>query len=169
MRLVLLAWTVATDPTATRRAYEGISLGASALCGCAPCRNFDAARPEYFPSALGELLCSAGIDPRKEAVVRLVAPLERGLHLYSGSYVLCGEILVGRPLRGFPFLKEEVDVFERVAAGAHVALRPWLSDERPWAGHACVRVEFLVVLPWVVGVPGTPAVNLDQGPPGLTS
>ncbi|MBE0617440.1 MAG: hypothetical protein IH608_05885, partial [Proteobacteria bacterium] len=149
MRRSVLAWTVEIDRVATREGYRRLLTGAAGACGCASCRNFERARPRMYPEVFRKLLAAVGVDPRKEIAVRLVSPLEDGLHLYAGAYAFCGEVLSGRPSRGFPFLKEEVDVFERVATGAHVALRPWITDERPWAGCACVRVEFLVVLPWV--------------------
>jgi len=162
MRQVLLAWTVATDPVATQNVYREIRVGAAATCGCAPCRNFDTARPALYPRTLSELLDAAAIDPCKETKVKLVAPLEHGLQLYAGTYLFCGEILAGRAFRGFPFLKDEVDVFERIGDTAHVALRPWLCPEAPWAPRPCVRLEFLVVLPWVLEGAGAGAVNLGD-------
>ena len=101
--------------------------------------------------------------------MRLVAPLEGERSLYSGWYAFRGEVLAGRPSRGFPFLRDEVDVFESVAPGAHLALRPWGAPDPPWAGAACVRLDFLVVLPWVLNQEGAPVVNLDRCPDRLTS
>jgi hypothetical protein len=89
------------------------------------------------------------IDPRKEASVRLVSPLEGHRHLYTGTYGFCGYILSGRPFRGFPVAREEVDVFERVGGDAQVAVKLWDRPAAPWPA-GCVRLEFLVVLPWVI-------------------
>lgn len=163
MRVTLLVWTVEPDLEATCAAYRNIAAGAARRCGCGTCRNFDAARPAEYAKSLRDLLARVGVDPRKEASVRLVAPLEGGRYLYAGSYAFCGEILAGRPYRGFPFLREEVDVFERVGPGAHVALRPWPRPGEPWTAGRCVRIEFLVVLPWVLEEPGAPSVHLDRG------
>lgn len=168
MRRSVLVWTVELDPAATRAAYARLRTGAARACGCPACANFDRARPRLYPEPFRALLASLAADPRKELAVRLVSPLEQGGHLYAGAYAFCGEVLAGRPARGFPFLREEVDVFERVAPGVHIALRPWAAAEEPWAGRPCVRLEFLVVLPWVGGQGGAPAVNLDRGPLGLT-
>lgn len=162
MRQTLLAWTVETDPAGTRSIYRLIESGAARRCGCGPCRNFDAARPEHFPAGLLQLLSAAAVEPKKEVAVRLVSPLEGDAHLYAGTYAFCGHILSGRPYRGFPFLREEVDVFEHVGNDAHVALRPWPAPEGEWRGSSCVRLEFLVVLPWVLGDRGTRAVNLSR-------
>jgi hypothetical protein len=169
MRRNLLAWTVEVDRVATREAYLRVVAGAAATCGCPSCRNFDLARPRLFPEALREALASVGVDPTKEDSVRLIAPLEGEFSLYCGWYIFRGGVLAGRPSRGFPFLREEVDVFECVAPGAHLALRPWQARKPPWAGAPCVRLDFLVVLPWVLDEGGAPAVNLDRDPGSLTS
>ncbi len=169
MRRTLLAWTVEVDRVATRAAYLEMGSGAAANCDCAPCRNFDLARPRLFPEPLRETLASLGVDPRKEAAVRRIAPLEGGVSLYAGWYVFHGEVLAGRPSRGFPFLREEVDVFECVAPGAHLAVRPWQASGPPWERAQSVRLDFLVVLPWVLREEGAPAVNLDRDPGELTS
>ncbi|MFU8857113.1 MAG: hypothetical protein ACNA8S_08915 [Deferrisomatales bacterium] len=164
----MLVWTVEIDAAATRAAYRRIRAGAAETCGCSACENFDRVRPRLYPEPFRQALGALAVDSRKELSVRLVSPLEGGLHLYAGSYAFCGEVLSGRPARGFPFLREEVDVFERVAPGAHLALRPWLAPEGCWEGKACVRLEFLLVLPWVGREGGAPALDLDRGPGGLT-
>ena len=169
MRRSLLAWIVEVNRAATREAYLQVLSGAASACGCPSCRNFALVRPRLFPEPFLQALTSLGVDPTKEVSVRLIAPLEGELALYSGCYAFCGEVLAGRPSRGFPFLREEVDVFECVAPGAHLALRPWQAPGRPWSGARCVRLDFLVVLPWVLDEEGAPAVNLDRDPRGLTS
>lgn len=162
MRLSLFAWLVDGDPACTRALYQMVNQGAASRCGCADCRNFAGARPEHFPQPLGVLLDSLGVDPHKEASVCLVSPLEGRRSLYSGSYLFCGSLLAGRPHRGFPFLTERVDVFEQIHPEAHVALRPGASAGPPWAGTECVRLEFLVVLPWVLNDPRQRAIDLDR-------
>jgi len=169
MRQALLAWTVSTEDVATRETYGKIGEGAAARCGCRSCRNFDAVRPAPYPQGFCDLLAAAAIDPRKEARVRLVTPLERGRHLYSGTYLFCGAILAGRSFRGFPFVKEEIDVFECVAPTVHVALRPCSHPEPPWGDRPCVRLEFLVVLPWAIEGAGATAVDLRERPFCLSS
>ena len=169
MRLSLLAWTVETDCETTEVTYHGVAEGASERCGCLACRNFCAARPVHYCEGFLRLLASLRIDPSKEFAVRLVSPLEGHRHLYTGTYGFSGEILSGRPFRGFPLALEEVDVFERVGLDAHVALRPWIAPPAPWAEGLSVRLDFLVVLPWVLEEGEAPLVNLDRGPRGLTS
>lgn len=165
MRRQLLAWTVDLDPEATRAAYRRMEGGAAIRCGCAACRNFDAARPENFPDSFRLLLSGLDVELRKEASVRLISTLEAGRRLYTGSYGFCGVILAGRPFRGFPLAREEVDVFERVGLDAHLALRPWHEPPAPWGGEPCVKLEFLVALPWVLA--GTESPGGDRGCPLL--
>lgn len=162
VRHSLFAWTVDSDFERTRALYQAVNQGAAARCGCADCRNFSRARPEHFPPSFGALLESLAVDPHKEAAVALVAPLEGRRSLYSGSYLFCGAILTGRPHRGFPFLTERVDVFEQIHPEAHVALRPGVHPDHPWAGADCVRLEFLVVLPWVLASERQHAIDLDR-------
>lgn len=169
MRQVLLAWTVSTDDVATREMYRKVGEGAATRCGCRSCRNFDTARPAHYPESFCDLLAAAAIDPRKETKVRLVTPLEQGHHLYSGTYLLCGEILAGRSFRGFPFVREEIDVFESVAPTVHVALRPFPNPGPPWSERPCVRLEFLVVLPWAIEGEGATPVELHDRPLCLSS
>jgi hypothetical protein len=158
----LYGWTVESDPARTRALYRAQDRGAATRCGCADCRNFSVARPEHFPPPFTALLETLAIDPCKEAVVSLVVPLEGRRGLYSGSYLFCGSLLTGRPHRGFPFLRERVDVFEQIHPEAHVALRPAADPDAPWAGAVCVRLEFLVVLPWVLVGERQAAIDLDR-------
>ncbi len=169
MKCSILAWSVEADLAATRQAYERIAAGASRRCGCPSCRNFDVVRPDHYPEAFCDILDAVGVDACKERAVRLVAPLEGGLHLYAGTYLFCGTLLTGRPYRGFPFACEEVDVFEKVAEGTHVALRPWDRPEDPWLGWPCTRCEFLVILPWVLGEAQPTLVDLSRQNERLTS
>ena len=158
----LFAWTVESDPTRTRELYRTVDRGAAARCGCVDCRNFSHARPAHFPVPFGALLESLAVDPSKEASVSLVAPLEGRRSLYSGAYLFCGSLLAGRPHRGFPFLRERVDVFEQIDPEAHVALRPGANSDHPWDGADCVRLEFLLVLPWVLKGERQQAIDLDR-------
>lgn len=157
------------DAPGTRDAYQGLPDGAAARCACPACRNFHTARPRHYDEAFRQLLASVGVDPRKEEAVRLVTPLEGDQYLYSGRYLLLGEIVTGRPHRGFPWVRDDLDVFEKLAPGTHLALRPWAGEGGVWQGRPCLRFEFLVALPWVIEQPGAPAVNLDPGPGRVSS
>lgn len=159
MRRSLLAWTVDTRPEVTDFLYRAVGGGSARRCGCAPCLNFDQARPAHFPEAFRVLLAELRIDPAKEAAVRLVSPLEGNNHLYFGAYGFHGILLAGRPFRGFPIAKEEVDVFERVGGDVQVALRTWVHPPPPWSDGATVSLEFLVVLPWLLPADGPPPVG----------
>ena len=159
VRKSVLAWTVAADPEATASLYSTLEAGSARRCGCPPCRNFEEARPGLFPAGFRSLLGDLRIDPFKEAALRLVSPLEGRRQLYSGVYGFCGILLAGRPFRGFPIAKEEVDVFEHVGADAQVALKPWSHPPPPWTDGSTVRLEFLVVLPWLLPGDGTPEVR----------
>ncbi len=161
VRQRILAWTLEIHPSTTRRVYRAIRSGAAARCGCDACRNFDAARPRHYDERFRQILARAGVDPRKEDEVRLVTPLEGGRYLYAGRYVFCGQVLAGRPHRGFPFSTGDTDVFERISPELHVALRRWAAPAGPWIGFPCVRLEFLVVLPWVLPDPPRRPVGLE--------
>lgn len=162
MRRRVLSWTVESDPGGTRWAYEQSSGGAAARCPCGACRNFAAARPEHYPPELQGLLSDLGVDPTKELAVRLVTPLENHRYLYSGRYLLPGELLAGRPPRGFLEADAPVDVFERLAPAAHVALRVCAPPGAPWPPGPCLSLEVLVVLPWVIGGPESGAIDLGR-------
>jgi hypothetical protein len=166
VRCSLLAWTVDSDPARTGALYRVVDQGAAVRCGCADCRNFSQARPKHFPPPFGSLLESLAVDPQKEATVSLVTPLEGRRSLYSGSYLFCGSLLAGRPHRGFPFLRERVDVFEQIHPEAHIALRPGINSDHPWSSAECVRLEFLVVLPWVLAGERQHVIDLDRAARG---
>lgn len=162
MRRSILVWTIESDPEITASTYEGITQSAAKQCSCSTCRNFDAARPQYYPKVFTDILESVLIDPSKEFSVRMVAPLEKGFHLYAGTYLFHGKILAGRPYRGFPFLCDEVDVFERVGPEVHAAFRPLANPEGPWAGKPCIRFDFLAILPWVISDADTDCIKLNR-------
>ncbi len=163
VRRRILAWELAADPAATRALYRTIPAGFAARCGCPACRNFDAARPAGYGPEFRALLASLGVDGRKETEVRWVTPLETGLHLYAGFYACAGEVVGGRPYRGFPFATAATDVFERVAPHLHAAIRAWLAPAPPWAGRPALRIEFLVALPWVLPEKPEKPVDLASG------
>jgi hypothetical protein len=169
VRVSLLAWTAEIDLGTTEAVYRRLPGGAAERCGCLPCRNFHAVRPLHYGEGFTALLASLGIDPSKEHAVRLVSPLEGERYLYAGTYGFFGEILAGRPLRGFPRVREEVDVFERVGHDTYVALRPWTEPPRPWGETSCVRLEFLVVLPWALDETGAPVQDLGRRSRRFTS
>lgn len=158
----MLSWVVESDSACTRSLYRLVTEGAAERCGCLDCQNFQTARPKNFPTPFAELLTSLSVDLHKEVGVSLVAPLEGKRSLYSGNYLFCGSIVAGRPHRGFPFLAERVDVFDQVHPEAHVALRPFSGSDLPWRDQPCVRVEFLVVLPWVLAGDRARPIDLDR-------
>jgi hypothetical protein len=160
-RRTLLAWRLDFDIDRTAGLYRTLDRGAARECGCSHCRNFALARPEHYPEAFRRLLKVLRIDPSKELSINLISPLEGSRHLYAGSYAFCGGILGGRPPRGFPLVEAEVDVFEQVGQGAHVALKPWAAPPSPWP-HPCVRLDFLVDLPWLLREEGDRRIDLER-------
>ena len=95
-RISVGRWVIEYDRHATAAAYARVMHGAPERCGCAPCRNFAAARLQAYPADAAQLLAELGIDHRKEAEVYHQARLAGGLHAYGGWFHLVGRIVSGR-------------------------------------------------------------------------
>jgi hypothetical protein len=146
MKVEIGRWKLECDPDETRRLYTETAGGAALTCGCPGCVNFDKVRDANFPVALRALLEPLGIDIDKVISVRRVAPLDSGTSLYAGSFALAGKIVEGdEDLRMECSL---ADVYERVDEKTNIALRVWKTPPAPWNEVACVRIRFLMVLPW---------------------
>ena len=146
MKFEIGRWTLECDPDKTRSLYAEAPGGASVTCGCPGCINFDNVREVNFSVAFRALLEPMGIDIEKVMSVRRVAPLDAGTSLYAGSYALAGKIVDGdEDLRMECSL---ADVYERIDEKTNIALRVWKTPPPPWVEVACVRIRFLMVLPW---------------------
>ncbi len=154
MKMNIGRWEVEFDKEATRRYYEMMEEGAALRCGCTGCLNFEAVKGEYLPKPLVKKLKGFGINPFKTVSVRRVAPLEDGNSLYAGSYAVIGKIVKGEESARSGDAR--LDIFENIAPGAHLALRKWNTPPSPWPEEGCVRVRFLVTLPWNGEDPETP-------------
>jgi len=146
------------DREGTRRAYGRIPAEHPDRCPCAGCKNFEKVRPALFPASFLALLEALGIDPLKEHDARYLVPLEGGMSLYAGTYGFAGK-MAEPPREASGETTWRSDVFEPVAPGAFVSFAPWLDAPFPWKSGRTLRLEFLLVLPWVDA--GEPPAPLD--------
>lgn len=152
-------WLLSCDEEANRRAYALMDHGASGDCRCPCCANFQLVRKKHFPEGLAQLLATLGADPSRECSVRRVAPLTGRLSLYAGSFALEGTLLDG-PLPDTPD-GDAIDVFEPLEPGVFVAVRRWRHPPAPWPEGGCLRLRFLMLLPWH-GTDPAPPLNLAR-------
>lgn len=146
MKVEIGRWTLECDPEETRKIYATAPGGAAVTCGCLGCINFDNVRDANFSEPFRAILEPLGIDIEKVMSVRRVAPLDAGTSLYAGSYALVGKIVEGdEDLRMECSL---ADVYERVDEKTNIAMRIWRTPPQPWSDVECVRIRFLMVLPW---------------------
>lgn len=147
-------WTVQYDPEGSALLYRAMESGAARTCGCPGCSNYLAVRADHFPAPFASFLEGLGVDAAKEVSVRRVAPLDSGHSLYAGSFALKGKIIEGpeeSDVEGW-----RLDVFEALGEGAHLAFRKWTNPPPPWDGEECVRLRFLLTLPWEGEDPSAP-------------
>jgi len=146
-------WVFEHDPKETAKNYEA-TISAAESCMCPGCANYQAVRQDHFPESFTRFLLAMGVDHFKELSVRRVAPLDAGHSLYAGSFGVAGAILEGPGDENVNGLR--LDVFEEVSPKVHVALRSWPNPPGPWAADRCVRIRFLMILPWQGEDPSAP-------------
>jgi hypothetical protein len=139
-------WTLECDVEKTAALYAESKEGAALVCGCPGCENYEKVRLAYFPAALRGLLEPMGVDVDKVVSVRRVAPLDSETSLYAGSFAVAGKIVEGEEDHRMEC--SLADVYERVDEKTHIALRKWRSPPAPWSEVECVRIRFMMVLPW---------------------
>ena len=147
-------WEIDCDPDATRRAYAAIKAGGPEECGCDPCKNYVAARPQIYSSKALALFDRLGISPSLEVEVYHLCRLESGKHLYGGWFHFAGAIASGRDARKQvregvwqPDL-ETVDEHFSLGFSSRVAL-----VRQPFRGLSLVQLEMEIRLPWVIASP----------------
>jgi hypothetical protein len=134
-------WEFTNDRTATIAAYARIVRGGSDACSCNGCRNFVAARDKVYPSEFIALLCSLGIDSRKDGEVYHNAQLAPGRHDYGGWFHFVGTL-------------QKTGDFPVVPMGPGISA--WLRNKTAPAlpcldGMPLVEVEFHAdSVPWVL-------------------
>lgn len=154
MKVKIGRWEVECDVDATDENYAETQACAATTCGCPGCENYEKVRAEHFPKPLAELLVPLGVDLDKVISVRRVAPLDDKSSLYAGSFAIAGKIVQGdEDLRLECSL---ADIYEQVGERAHIALRKWRTPPEPWSADNCVRIRFLMVLPWMGADPFAP-------------
>ncbi|PLX41558.1 MAG: hypothetical protein C0608_05320 [Deltaproteobacteria bacterium] len=135
------------DVGRTGRIYKMAPKGSSWACRCSGCRNFDQIRPNGYPIEFKLLLKSLGINPKKEAHLKYIVPAGEGEALYAGTYGFIGEMPEAKEL---PPVIAGQDVFEPLGGRVWVSIRPWREPPGVWYGKPTLRLEFLMVLPWLL-------------------
>lgn len=144
-------WEIRCDPDATRKAYASVFRSGPEECGCAPCRNFMAARAQVYPAEVLALFEKLGVSPDREVEIYHMARLTPGRHFYGGWFHLVGSILSG------------ADAWKRVAENVW---QPDLEEmnenfsmgfssrlglvRSPFAGLPLVQLEFTAKVGWVL-------------------
>lgn len=154
MLVQLGPWLLSCDREQTAAKCAAMTTGAAVSCGCDGCGNYLAVRKDHFPVELSAFLANLGVDPEKEVSVRRVAPLDAGHSLYAGSFAMAGRIMKGPEDDNQSGWK--LDVFEEMGPYAHLAARRWDNPPPPWENGKCVRLRFLITLPWRGEDPAAP-------------
>jgi hypothetical protein len=147
-------WELNFDPELTRQAYAAISIGSPEECGCDPCLNFAAARPQIYGIEVLELFKTLGISPDREVEIYHMCRMQSGRHLYGGWFHLVGSIVSGadaakRVAENIwqPDL-EKIDEYFQLGFSSRVALIQASFKNLP-----IVQLEFIAELPWVLNSP----------------
>ena len=153
-RVELPKWSILSDPELTREVYALIETSGAELCGCEVCFNFAIARHlAWSPEALDLFEC-LGIDPLLESAVSHVARLRSGLHVYTGTFHLVGEIASG-PATPVAARNGE-PALSLVPLGDGLSLG-FTADRSPapeaFYGLPVVGLEFRARIPWISNAP----------------
>lgn len=147
-------WELEIDPAITRDIFGRLSTGAPEACGCAPCRNFAAARNQSYPADVTRLFELLGIARDREAEVYHTHRIAPGIHHYGGWFHFVGTILSGSDAAkqigasAWSFDLEEVSPAFKMGFTRRIGLL-----EAPFKGHPVVQLEFQAEVPWVLAEP----------------
>jgi hypothetical protein len=154
--LTFARWRLLADAEATRTAYLAIPAGPPGGCGCAPCRNFAAARDDAYPAAVLDLFRRLGITPVREAEVWHLGRVDGGLHLYGGLLHFVGSIQEGGDAlteTGAVDLEPVTGTFA-VGFTTRLDLVPASFANVPIVqAESLVQVNFYSQIPWVLAEP----------------
>jgi hypothetical protein len=154
-RIIFARWEIECDAESTRKLSDLIQSGAPEACGCAPCRNFAAARAEIYSPTIMQLFDSLGIRRDREAETYHTHRIAPGMHHYGGWFHFVGKIVSGLdackqigttrdgPVWGFDL--------EKVGAGFELGFTHRIGLLRePFHGHSVVQLEFRATVPWLL-------------------
>jgi hypothetical protein len=148
-------WELESDPVITRDIFGRLSTGAPEACGCAPCRNFAAARNQVYPADVTRLFGLLGIALDHEAEVYHTHCIAPGKHHYGGWFHFVGTILSGSDAlkqigatSAWSFDLEEISPGFKLGFTRRIGLL-----EAPFKGRPVVQLEFEAVVPWVLAEP----------------
>ncbi len=144
-------WEIECDPEATRKAYALVLRSGPEECGCAPCRNFMAARAQVYPAEVLALFEKLGVSPDREVEIYHMARLTPGQHFYGGWFHFVGSILSGADAwkqvaenLWQPDLEKLNENFSLGFSSRVALVRP------PFAGVPLVQLEFTAKVPRVL-------------------
>jgi len=152
VRISFARWELACDPAVTRELYGSVKSGAPEACGCAPCRNFVAAREQVYPAQVLNLFDDLGIAPDREAEVWHTHRVEPGKHHYGGWFHFVGKLTTGPDAQtqmAPNAWKIDLEVIEgdfRLGFTNQIGLL-----RRPFGGYPIVQLEFDTIAPWLLG------------------
>lgn len=157
MKLITFArWEIECDSAITRALYTELQSGAPEACGCAPCRNFAAARQEVYPTDVMRLFDQLGIAHNREAEVYHTHRLVPGRHRYGGWFHFVGRIVSGSDAAKQITIKgKQVEAWsfdlEKVGAEFEVGFTQRIGLLREsFEGRPVVQLEFQAVAPWLL-------------------
>jgi hypothetical protein len=155
MRITFARWELDCDAAITRELFSRVPSGSPEVCGCAPCRNFAAARGQVYAIEILSLFDSLGIAPNREAELYHTHRIEPGKHHYGGWFHFVGKILSGSdaakqigttkagPVWGFDL--------EKVGADFELGFTQRIGLlEKPFEGHPVLQLEFQAKVPWLL-------------------
>jgi hypothetical protein len=144
-------WAISCDAEGTRSAYACVVTGSPEGCGCDPCLNFAAQRPDIYPIAVLALFEELGITTNREAEIYHMTRLESGRPLYGGWFHFVGSILSGADAARQvaeniwkPDLEAASEYFNLGFSSRGQLVR------KPFEGLQLVQVEFTAQVPWVI-------------------
>jgi hypothetical protein len=150
-RIVFARWELECDPAVTRELYRAVKSGAPEACGCAPCRNFAAARNQAYPKKVLRLFDDLGIAPDREAEIYHTHRISPGRHHYGGWFHFVGR-LVGGPDAETQVMpnawKLDLEIVEgefRLGFTNRIGLL-----RSSFRGQPIVQLEFDATLPWLL-------------------
>jgi hypothetical protein len=150
-KVVFGRWQLDCNPVLTRQKYSLIISGAPESCGCAPCRNFAAARTHIYTSDVLRLFEELGIAANREAEVYHNCRIAPGQHNYGGWFHFIGRIASGADASRliaqnvWTFDLEETTERFKVGFTHRIGLL-----NKTFEGCPVVQVEFQAIVPWVL-------------------
>jgi hypothetical protein len=144
-------WVMLAEPDLTARVYAAIERGGADACGCAPCRNFAAARAQIYPPEVLALFAELGIDSTREAEIYHVARITPGRHSYGGWFHFVGALQSGNDSKTALEDGQTRVSFEPVTPQFAVAFTSRVDlVPAPFERAPLLQLEFAAEVPWLL-------------------